>query len=232
MYRQWFTLLMLAGMLVTTGVQAAPQKITAVYSVTKNGQPFATIVETFRQQEGRYYIDSVTEGIGVYSLFGKRRMVSNGDVTAQGLRPVHFEQQLGDDERKALSVDFDWSANSMVTKAKGRISNTPLSEGTQDLLSYTYQFMFRPLQAGENSLSVTTGKKLRVYQYKIADKDVNVETAAGTFKTIRLTSSAADGNENKVLWLGVDKHNILVRLSMKGEKGTRVEQALSSLHVE
>jgi hypothetical protein len=232
MCRRWFALLILAGMFVASAVLAAPQQVTAAYSVTRNGQPFATVVETFRQQEGHYYIDSVTEGIGVYRLFGKRRMVSNGDVTAQGLRPVHFEQWLGDDERKTLSVDFDWSVNNMVTKAKGKVSNAPMSEGTQDLLSYTYQFMFRPLQAGDDSLSVTTGKKLRVYQFKIADKDMNVETAAGTFRTIRLASSATDGNENKVLWLGVDKHNILVRLSMKDENGTRVEQTLSSLHVE
>ena len=232
MYRQWFALWILAGILVATTTLAAPKQVTAIYSVTKNGQPFAKVIETFKQEGGSYLIDSVTEGTGVYALFGKRRMVSKGDVTPEGLRPRHFDQLLGDDQRRAQSVDFDWSARIMVTKAKGRISNIPLSEGTQDLLSYAYQFMFRPLLDGEISLPVATGKKLRVYQYKVAEKYLNVETATGTFKTVHLVNSVTGGSESKELWLGMDEPNILVRLLMKDENGIQVEQTLSSLHVE
>ncbi len=232
MYRQWVVLLMLAGTFMTTGVLAAPQQVTAVYSVTKNGQPFANVFETFRQENGHYHIDSVTEGIGVYGLFGKRHMVSMGDVTEQGLRPQHFEQLLGDDRKRAQSVDFDWPAKTMEIKAKGKVSHVALNEGTQDLLSFAYQFMYYPLMDVDINLPVTTGKKLRLYQYKVADKDLSVETAAGTFRTVRLVNRVADGGESKVFWLGVDKHNIIVRLTMKDENGTRLEQTLSSLHVE
>jgi hypothetical protein len=211
---------------------AAPQQIQLVYNATRNGQPFATVTETFQQQNGRYRIESVTEGIGVYGLFGKRRLLSEGEVTPQGLRPSHFELQQGDNAKKAVSAEFDWAAKMLSMKSKGQTSSAVLEEGTQDLLSYAYQFMFRPPQGEDVRLPVTTGKKQRVYQYRVAEKEAGVETGAGIFKTVHLANGAADGDENKELWLGVEKNHIVVKISMKDESGARIEQTLSSLHAE
>jgi len=231
MHRLWLVLCFCFGLFFTAAALAAPQQVKAVYHATRNGQPFATVTETFQQQGGRYRIESVTEGIGIYGLFGKRRLLSEGEVTPQGLRPLHFELQQGDSAKKAVSADFDWEAKTLAMTSKGNTSSAPLEEGTQDLLSYAYQFMFRPPQGEDISLSVTTGKKLRVYQYRVAEKETSAETAAGNFKAVHLANGAADGDENKELWLGVEKNHIVVRISMK-ENGARVEQTLSSLHVE
>ena len=49
---------------VATLANAAPKQLTAVYEATRNGLPFATVTETFRQENGKYRIESITEGLG------------------------------------------------------------------------------------------------------------------------------------------------------------------------
>jgi len=219
-------------MLFSTACLAAPQQVKLVYEVTRNGQPFATVTETFQQQDSHYQIESLTEGKGVYALFGKRRLSSEGEVTAQGLRPLHFALQQGD--KKPVDADFDWAAGTltMQSTAKAKSQTAQLEEGTQDLLSYAYQFMFRPPQGDEITVPVTTGKKLRAYQYRVVEKEVSADTPAGAFKTLHLANHSPTGDESKELWLGVDKNYVVVRRSMKDENGAQIEQTLSSLHVK
>jgi curved DNA-binding protein CbpA len=219
-----------AALLVfSTLAQAAPQKLVAVYHATRNGQPFANVTETFQQENGHYKLESLTEGVGVYALFGKRRLSSEGEVTAEGLRPSHFEQQQGD--KKPVTADFDWPTGTLNMQSKGKASTARLEHGTQDLLSFAYQFMFFPPQGDEVVLPVTTGRKLRVYRYKVAERDVALDTGAGKFKAHRLVN-AEQGGEEKELWLGVEAQHIPVRIILKDENGARIEQTLTSLHVE
>lgn len=211
--------------------QAAPQQVTVVYHATRKGQPFANVTETFRQQGGRYQIESVTEGIGVYGLFGKRVLSSEGEVTADGLRPLHFEQKQGDSDRKTIKADFDWAAGTLTMQSKGKSKSEPLQAGTQDVLSFAYQFMFRPPQGDEVALPVTTGRRLKVYRYRIDGRDVPVDSTAGSFKTLHLVNADAEGDD-KEFWLGTQSHHIPVRISIKDENGMVIEQTLTSLHVE
>lgn len=210
---------------------APPQQFVVVYHATRNGQPFATVTETFRQNNGHYRIESVTEGIGVYALFGKRRMLSEGEVGEAGLKPVHFELKQGDSPKKAIFADFDWAAGTLTMKSKGKSSSAPLEKGAQDLLSYAYQFMFVPPQGDAVDIPVTTGKKLRVYHYRVAERDVSVDSAAGTFKTLHLVN-AEQADDEKELWLGDEAYHIPVRITLQDENGAKIEQMLTSLHVE
>ena len=226
-----FRILAISLLIFCQGAIAAPQKLTAVYHVTRNGQSFADVTETFQQEGGRYKLESVTDGIGIYGLFGKRRLYSEGEVTAEGLRPSHFEQQQGDSAKKAISADFDWSAKTIAMKAKGQVTPEPLEAGTQDLASYAYQFMFAPPKGDEVVLPITTGKQQRVYRYRVTERDLVVESAAGKFKALHLINSK-DGGEEKELWLGVEARHIPVRILMRDEKGAKIEQVLTSLHAE
>jgi hypothetical protein len=223
--------LALFSLLIATSVFAAPQKLTAVYHVTRNGQPFADVTETFQQESGHYKLESVTKGIGVYGLFGERRLTSEGEVTADGLRPHHFEQQQGDSAKKTISADFDWAASTLAMKAKGQITTAPLEAGTQDLASYAYQFMFASPRGEEILLPVTTGKKQKIYHYRVSERDVAVESAAGKFKAAHLVN-AKDSGEEKELWLGAEAYYLPVRIRMQDENGAKIEQVLTSLHAE
>lgn len=213
------------------------QKIDLVYQATRNGQPFATVTESFRQDKDRYRIESVTAGIGIYALFGKRRLISEGEVTAGGLKPSHFELHQGEDSNKSVFADFDWAANTLTLKNKGESSVVPLQKDTQDLTSYSYQFMFA-LPAGDAiSLPVTTGKKLNLYNFQLTERNQLTQVTAGKYKTVHLTkirdtSQSVNARDERELWLSIENHYLPVRLLITDDRGAKIEQILTSLHVE
>jgi hypothetical protein len=217
-------------LLLATSALAAPRSVTAVYHVTRNGQPVADVTETFQQENGRYKLESLSKGIGIYGLFGVRRLTSEGEVTAEGLRPTRFEQQQGDDAKALISADFDWAAAVLTLSYKGKTKTVPLTPGTQDLASYAYQFMFFPPQGDVVQIPVTTGKKLRLYQYRLESRDTLLETAAGNYKTLHFVN-ATEGGDEKQLWLGVEANYLPVRIVLPDDKGGALDQVLTSLRM-
>lgn len=220
-------------LLLTSGIvlAAPPQKITAVYEATRNGQLFATVTETYQQEGNRYRLQSLTKGIGVYALFGVRKLTSEGEVTAEGLKPAHFEQQQGD--KKPVVATFDWDARKLAMTGKKQTTTVDLENGAQDLASFAYQFMFHAPAGEEFSLPVTTGKKLRTYQYRVVSRDESLDGALGSLKTLHLASIIKnEGDDEKELWLARDKHHLPAKMVFRDDNGARIEQVLTSLTFE
>lgn len=237
--RWWFNIkaaakLALLGFLVVANIAfAAPKSVTLTYQATRNGKPFANVTETFKQTGDQYVIESVTEGVGLAALFGKRVLRSEGVVTAEGLLPKHFEQRQGDNEKKAAYADFDWVANQLSMKNKGNVTTEPLAKSTQDVASFAYQWMMFPPKSDEVSLPITTGKKQRVYSYKAVERDVNLTVDAGQFKTLHLSNASENGGgSEKEFWLAVERFYLPVKIIMREENGATIEQTLTSIHTE
>ena len=211
---------------------AQPKSVQLEYEVTRDGKPFATVKESFTQDNKQYKIESITKGIGVYALFGERKLTSTGEVTNEGLKPRHFELHQGDSARKSLITDFDWANNTLNMQVKGKTKTAILEAGTQDLASYTYQFMFTPPLKKEVNVALTTGKKLNQYQYEVAERGVVLNTATVQYKTTHLVSTKAEDESKKQLWLAEDQHYLLVRYRQLDENGATLEQTLTKIHVE
>ena len=223
----------LASFLVIANLAfAAPKSVTLTYQATRNGKPFANVTETFKQTGEQYVIESVTEGLGLAALYGKRVLKSEGVVTADGLQPKHFEQHQGDNEKKAFYADFDWVTNQLSMKNKGNVTTEPLAKGTQDVASFAYQLMLFPPKADEVSLPITTGKKQRVYSYRVIARDVSLTVGAGQFKTLHLSNASEIGGGNeKEFWLAMERFYLPVKIIMREENGTTIEQTLTSFHI-
>lgn len=228
------------GLAVAEPKDTHPKQINLVYEVIRNGQPFATVTESYKQSDNQYHIVSVTKGLGVYALLGERKLMSDGSVTAEGLKPVHFELRQGDNAKKWLATDFDWTNNTLNMTIKGTVKTVPLVPGAQDLASFPYQFMSMSLDKilaekkgqADVTLNVTTGKKLQIYVYKATAQDTVLELAAGSFKTVQLISAKENaGDDNKQIWLATDKYYLPVRITTHDENGV-IEQSLKSLQFE
>lgn len=220
-----------------TAQTLTPKHIQASYEVTKNGKPFANVHEQFVITGNTYKVESITKGIGVYALFGERKLTSVGELTSQGLKPTRFELQQGDNPKKALLADFDWVKNSLRMTIKGEVKEAELAAGTQDLASYSYQFMFLPMPLkGDIVVTLTTGKKLNQYPYKINAEQGVLEVAGAPYKTLHLLPPVAvDANkpqETKELWLAAEHHYVPVRILIVDDNGQKLEQTLTELHVE
>jgi hypothetical protein len=212
------------------------KRIQTQYSVTKNGQLFANVKEYFVVSNNSYTVESVTKGVGVYALFGERKLTSSGELTEAGLKPKRFELQQGDNPKKALSADFDWAVNQLNMTVKGKPKTAPLKPGTQDLASYVYQFMHLQQPFKESiSVSVTTGKKLSSYTYAINPTSVSIQAGDATYETIQLNERDADSVnsvEEKSLWLSKAHYYLPIRIRFVDDEGVALEQTLTSLSVD
>lgn len=212
------------------------KRIQVQFSVTKNGQPFANTKEVFTINNGSYTLESVTKGLGVYALLGERRVTSQGSVNESGLKPLRFELQQGDKAKKALLAEFDWAANILNMTVKGQLKTAPLNPGTQDLASIAYQFMYTPKPMQDTvSVSLTTGKKLSRYTYKVNPALVRVEALNAAYDTIQLTQGDADATnpaEEKSLWLSPAHYYLPMQMKVVDDAGVTLMQTLTSFTIE
>ena len=211
--------------------QALPKNVQLGYDVARDGKLFARVKESFTQNGKQYRIQSVTKGVGIYALLGERKLTSTGAVTKAGLKPIHFELHQGRNDNKTLIADFDWAKSTLTMQKKNEKSTEKLEVGTQDLASYSYQFMFNPPIKDDVKVIMTTGKKLNTYQYKIIAR-TNLTLAKSTYKTLQLSNEAATGQDKKQLWLAQDQFYLPVRYQLTDDDDDTYEQTLTKIHVE
>lgn len=209
---------------------APPQAVTATYRLTKMGQPFGTAHETFRRDADRYRIESVTSAVGIFALFakGKIRLLSNGEVTAEGLRPTHFEHHRGDDPAKRILADFDWEKRSATFHYDGKSESAELPSGAQDRISLLYQFMFKPPHGAGVELAMSNGRQMGRYFYKVVGEET-ITTPAGRFETVHLSKRAFDQRDGTEVWLAKGRHYFPVRITVDEKDGGTLEQEVTSL---
>jgi hypothetical protein len=209
---------------------APPQAVDAGYRLTRMGQPFGTAQETFRREGGQYRIESVTSAAGVFALFakGKVRLLSQGEVTAQGLRPLHFEHHRGDDPGKRIVADFDWEKRILVHQHDGKRESVELPPGTQDRISLLYQFMFQPPGGAGVELVMSNGRQVGRYLYKVVGEET-LSTPAGTFETMHLSKYQDGRRDGTEVWLAKGQHYFPVRIVLDEKDGATLEQELTSL---
>jgi Protein of unknown function (DUF3108) len=216
---------------------AYPKNIQLEYDVARNGKLFAKVKETFTQNGKQYRVKSVAKGIGVYALMGERTLTSAGAVTKDGLKPSRFELHQGTSAKKTLIADFNWPKSTLNMQVKGEKRTEVLEKGTQDLASYLYQFMFSLSKKNESKfdevkVTLTTGKKLHQYQYKVMARGLKLDIGKTSYKTLHISNEAGTGDDKKQLWLAQDQYYLPVRYKLTDEDGDSFEQTLTKIHVE
>jgi hypothetical protein len=185
-----------------------------------------------QRPDGTYKLSNVAEAKGLMSLFlsGQLVQTSEGKVTTSGLQPVQYVYQFGDKADKSQHATFDWQAGKVTLENSRRTVSVALPDGTQDLLSFMFQFMFEPPQK-EMQLSITNGKKLRSYAYSFEGED-QLQTKIGNLRTMHIGRSTGDGDEKTELWLAVDLHYLPVKIRQTEKDGSVIEQIVTSLSTD
>lgn len=178
-------------------------------------------------KNNRYTIHSQTEAKGLVSLFfGTLTQKSEGTVTDAGLKPDFFSYQYGSGTKKLQTASFDWDKYVLTLRnAKGE-SAVKLVDGTQDFLSFMYQFMFAP-PLNNLQITMTNGKKLRTYDYAFVGEET-IQSKFGELKTVHLLKSS-DDDEKTELWLATDYQYLPVKIRKTEKDGTVIEQLISKL---
>lgn len=181
-------------------------------------------------KDGRYSIVCSTQAKGLASIFlGNLVQKSEGSVTADGLRPDFYSYQYGNDQRKSQSADFEWEEGILHMHSSKGDSTAPLSAGTQDLLSFMYQFMYTP-PLDTMHITMTNGKRLRTYTYSFEGEETII-TKLGALKTIHLLKGSGDEEKTEV-WLASDYRYLPVRIRKTEKDGTIIEQLITSIKTD
>ena len=198
-----------------------------------DGGTVGTAHISYKQRpDGTYTLSNVAEAKGLMSLFlsGQLVQTSAGKVTTNGLQPGQYVYQFGDKADKTQRATFDWQAGKVTLENSKRSVSVALPDGTQDLLSFMFQFMFEP-PLKEMQLSITNGKKLRSYAYSFEGED-QLQTKIGNLRTMHIGRSTGDGDEKTELWLAVDLHYLPVKIRQTEKDGSVIEQIVTSLSTD
>jgi len=214
---------------------AAPaSKIEASFDVIGFGMTLANINETFTRTEDNYRIESITKAVGLLAQLKPEtiRVVSQGKITPQGLRPLSFSLTRVADTHKNASAKFDWEKAILTHNDYKGLQDFPLLKGTQDKLSVLYHLPLL-LQTGETEFkfSMTDGNNLENYIFNLASETQNVRVPMGKFKA-RIISNTPIGETVKYeIWMAAEHDNLPCKIVVTDDKGGKLTQVLTGLTI-
>ena len=169
------------------------------YTITRGEGGFVVgqAVHTWEHDGLAYKLQSVTETTGLAALFKPARVVqsSQGEVTAEGLKPREFRhERVGGPD----TANFDWARG--VVAYAGREDR--IVAGTQDMLSMYYQLVLLMPKGDAVDMPIATGRKLEKYHFEMVGEET-VALPGGERRATRLKTRS--GSDTIELWLGVGK---------------------------
>jgi len=227
----------IAVFLAAGALSAAPTKPASLpaslelhYTLHYGGMTVGRVVKTLkRNADGIYEYRSHSKPLGAAKMFTSVEWFEEGqfEIVEGRVRPLSFlEYRVGADKPHRHGARFDWKAQK-IKYAHG--VTLALPPGTQDQGSLMYGFMLNPpTAAGEQTIHVSTGKKLRPYRYKQSGTE-SVKTPVGTLKTIIIEQPAASPDDEGLrIWLAPDRENLPVRISTQ-KRGQETTLELESV---
>ncbi len=179
-----------------------PKKIELGYTAYLGEQKFEVgpIHLTFTHDNGRYKLKVTGRGRGLAALLypGTFTGESEGQITAEGLRPDKFTEERGNPDKRR-EVIFDHINHVIRIPDKEPI---PFEGAAHDPLTWIVQFYFAMPKGDAVTLSVGTSRRLDVYNItRIGDEVID----AATGEPDPLTGKRATKPINTQLWKGVRK---------------------------
>jgi hypothetical protein len=176
----------------------------------------------------QYQIKSLIQAQGLaWFVIPDLLQTSDGYLDDIGLQPSHYLYQFGNKKDKTFSADFNWRSKKLTLHSEKGDQTFDLQDGTQDLLSFMYQFMFvPPLQ--NMQLNITNGKKLGVYDYTFEGEET-LSTKLGDINTIHIARMTPEGGKKTELWLALDYQHVPVKIRETSGDGKMYELVITNL---
>jgi hypothetical protein len=213
---------------------AAPARIEATYEVSTNGVKIAVITEKFTRTDDHYRIESVSKPVGLLALFKPDTLyvVSEGDITAQGLRPQSFVYRRSQETLKNTEANFDWRQSTLLLSDRYGQRFESLPADTQDRLSVQYQFRYVPFlrERKEVTMHITNGSKIDTRQYLIHPRQM-LTVPLGTLETLYLSTPPQETAWKTEIWLSVENGNFPCKIVLTEDSGEKLSQVLTALSI-
>lgn len=211
-----------------------PSQLKLVYTVYRGEQgiPVGRTTHSWHVTNQQYLLTSSTEATGLFSLFfgGRYILISDGELSANGLKPISFWIQRGQSGERTEYAEFDWAAKSLQFGKHHERHNVSLSQDTQDQLSVFYHLALTAPHSGRFKLALTTGRKFNQYEYQVIGEEA-LETPLGVLKTQHLANVTQEAGNRTDIWLAVDHHYLPVRFMLTAQKGEILDHVIAEWRV-
>jgi hypothetical protein len=212
-----------------------PERLVLVYSLTRGTLELGRIEETFERRDNRYTLTSEARATGVAALLARGqgwRRESQGEVTADGLRPSLYSDQRGANPVQRARLDwpsrtirFERAAAAGATEPAVSDPET-LAVNTTDRLSFPYSLAQRAtLPTGEFDVPMTDGRRVTLYRFTVIGRE-SLRTPAGSFEAIRISRVRGKDGGGTDIWLALDRQLIPLRILVTENDGTTFDQVL------
>lgn len=203
---------------------APPAQAEITYDLIRNGSKVAEMVERLEHANGRYQLTETLKGKGIYALLGKAKRTSQGNVVADGLRPLQFEdERSGRDTARAW---FDWNAGTVTMRYKGASRTEPMPPNPHDSLSSLLVLSFAPPREAV-TMHVINGRGMSTHVYRPLGQE-RVTIPAGEFDSLKLGREKQNGRVE--IWLAIAYGLLPVRLLVE-EDGARYDQVATRISI-
>jgi len=198
-----------------------------------NGLNVGKVVQTWRMQNNRYSLTSIAQATGIFSLIksGKLVQTSQGSLTENGLEPDAFWIQRGQSADTTEFAQFDHHGKTLTFGSTENSQTVALPDGSQDLLSFIYQIATAPPQSGRFQLFITNGRKLDTYEYQVIGEEM-LDMPMGQIRSLHLSRVHGPDEDSTDIWLGLDLHNLPVKIRFTDRDGGVAEQIASDIQIK
>lgn len=210
-----------------------PLNLVVEFSLRKgiDGMKVGRVVHTWQISDGRYVISSVMEATGFFALLKRGMFVqsSQGRITPKGLQPDQYWEQRGQEPDRTFHALFDYKKNKLTYGRDGETTTVSFSPGTQDQLSFVYQFALGAPISGTQQFAMTNGRKLGNYTYELVGEEP-VATGAGELRTLHVSKVRKEPDDDTVdIWLAVDHQYLPAKVRLTSSDGDVAEQVMEGI---
>ena len=196
--------------------------------------PVGRAVQSWEVEGSTYRLASDAETTGIVELFRPQRLryLSQGNITAQGLRPESFLfSRTRRGQTEAARARFDWSAGNLVYGEAREQKSAALPAGAQDLISFIYQFALAPPEPGRFRLPITNGSRFETYEIEVFAEE-RMETPLGILRVLPVKQIPRAGSESVEIWLAAEYRYLPVKIRYFDRDGQPAgEQVVSEIRL-
>jgi hypothetical protein len=180
--------------------------------------------------KNRYTIIYEAKANGITSLVYSKSLVqkSEGIINKDGIQPNYYLYKYGDKLKN--EAFFDWKDNKLEIIRQNKKKFFDLVEGTQDQLSFMFQFMFlNPLN--KMQIPITNAKIFKTYDYQYI-KEGEMKSKIGDINYIHVAKFNYQDPERIDLWLAKDYGFLPFKVSITDEDLSTTTQEIYKIQVE
>jgi hypothetical protein len=228
---KWLPLLL--GLLIAPSMAAAAQalRVELTFEILFGNMKLGEGRDVLEHDGSRYSVRSVSEPQGIAALFiNDVRRVSEGSVTATGLKPERFEET----GRKggARVAEFDWASGRLTLSSEGSSQTVALPPNTFDQASLPYGFLFAPPASDGFLVHVTDGRRLTQYRYRLVAQE-KIRTRIGEIDTLHFEKVRdPDDKRGFEFWVAIEHQYLPVRLRYSDKNNRVFDSVVTSIKTQ